>query len=122
MSETDPRREIVRIEARIEQLAETIERCRKLMLISKLAIAAGGVAIVATWLGAIRSDPAVMIAGLAAAIGGIVLLGSNGSTAEETSAELAAAEAERAELIGRIDLRLVPGNDVSRATNGGIMP
>jgi hypothetical protein len=42
MSEEEARREIVRIEARIEQLAETIERCRKLILISKLAIVGGG--------------------------------------------------------------------------------
>jgi hypothetical protein len=77
---------------------------------------------VAVLLGAIRSDPAVMIAALAAVIGGIVLLGSNGSTAEEASADLAAAEAERAELIGAIDLRLVPGHDAARPTNGRIMP
>lgn len=117
----DPRAEIVRIEGRIEALVETIERCRKLVLISKVAIAGGGIVIIAALLGAVRADPALMIAALAGVIGGIVLIGSNASTADEASTELAAAEAERAELIGRIDLQLVPGNDAAGPARNRIM-
>ena len=41
------------------------------------------------------------------AFGGVVLFGSNNSTSEQTTAALRAAEAERAELIGQMDLRVV---------------
>jgi hypothetical protein len=40
------------IEAHIEKLADVIERCRKIILISKAAIAAGGTLIVAIIIGA----------------------------------------------------------------------
>jgi hypothetical protein len=43
----------------------------------------------------------------AAVIGGIVLLGSNAATWTQTDAALRAAEAMRADLIGRMDLRMV---------------
>jgi len=122
MGEDDPRREIEQLEARIEQLAETIERCRKLMLIARAAIGAGGVLLVAALLGVIGSDPAVMIAATAAVLGGIVLSGSNRSTAEEANANLAAAEAERRSLIGRIELRLVGANGVSRPADRENLP
>jgi hypothetical protein len=48
-----------------------------------------------------------MVAAFAAVIGGVVLLGSNRSTLQEATAALQAAEAQRAALIGEIDLRVV---------------
>ena len=44
---------------------------------------------------------------MAAGLGGVVMLGSNNSTAKETEALLAQAQAARAALIGRIELRVV---------------
>src|SRR5882762_9019662 len=73
--------QISRLEARIDGLAETLERCRKIALVSKAAIAAGA----------------------------IVVFGSNRSTSEQTAAGMRAAEALRAELIGRLELRVVDG-------------
>ena len=107
MNEVDLREQISRLEDRIEELAEAIERCRKLMLFSKAAIAVGGPLVVAIVFGAIRFDPAVMIGAITAVIGGTVLLGSNSSTSQLTVAALKAAEQQRAELIGRIDLQVV---------------
>jgi hypothetical protein len=61
--------------------------------------------------GVITSDPTVALGAIAAIIGGIVLFGSNTSTLEQATAALKAAEADRAELIGRIDLRVVEGRN-----------
>jgi hypothetical protein len=107
MDEDDLREQISRLEVHIEELAEAIERCRKIILISKVAIAIGGALILAITFGAIRFDPMAMVAAIAAVVGGIVLFGSNGSTLEQTMAALRAAEAQRVELIGRIELRIV---------------
>jgi hypothetical protein len=49
-----------------------------------------------------------LVAAIAALLGGIVLWGSNRSTANEATAQLAAVEARRAELIGLIELRVIP--------------
>jgi hypothetical protein len=56
----DLHRQIVHIEAHIEELADVIERCRKIILISKAAIAAGGALILSpgraeSWRKTIRS-------------------------------------------------------------------
>ena len=105
----DPRTQIASLEARIDGLAEILERCRKIALVSKVAIAAGAIAMAAMTVGPIRFDPMVMIAAITAVIGGIVAYGSNRSTSEQTAAGLRAAEALRAELIGRLELRVVDG-------------
>jgi len=99
--------EISRLEERIEELAGTIEGCRKYILFSKIAMAAGAAWWLAFLTGFVWFDPAWMIGSLAAIIGGIVVLGSNDRTMQEAQAEMAEAEAERAELIGSIDLQLV---------------
>jgi hypothetical protein len=48
-----------------------------------------------------------MLTAFAALLGGIVVWGSNGSTAKEAAAELAKAETNRRALIGLINLRVV---------------
>jgi hypothetical protein len=73
-----------------------------------ISMAGGGIVLAAMLLGAIRLDPAAMAAAIAALLGGIVVWGSNGSTAKEAARELAAAEADRAALIETINLRVVP--------------
>jgi hypothetical protein len=117
MDDGNLREQISRLEDRIEQLADIIERCRKLMLFSKAAIAIGGLLIVAMMFGGIRFDPAAMIGALTAVIGGAVLLGSNSSTSQQTMAAMKAAEEERAELIDRIDLQVVGEGD-----RGNLLP
>jgi hypothetical protein len=92
------------IEAHIEELADVIERCRKIIFISKAAIAAGGTLILAIIIGAVVFDPTVMIGAMAAVIGGTVVFGSNTSTLKQTTTDMKAAEAHRADLM---DLRVV---------------
>jgi hypothetical protein len=107
MSDGDPHDEIERLEAQIEELAAKLESCRKFILAGRIAVAGGGVLLAALLFGAIRFDPQLMMIAMAALLGGIVVWGSNGSTAKEAAAELAEAEANRKALIGLIDLRVV---------------
>jgi UPF0716 family protein affecting phage T7 exclusion len=103
----DLHEEILHIEAHIEELTDIIERCRKIILISKAAIAAGGILILAIVVGALGFDPTILIGAIAAVIGGTVVFGSNTSTLKQTSADMKAAEAHRTELISRMDLKVV---------------
>jgi hypothetical protein len=107
MADGDLRDQILRLEAHIEELTEVMERCRKFILISKVAIAAGGTWLLAFTLGAIGFDPMAMIGAIAVVIGGIVVFGSNVSTSKRASVAIKAAEALRAELVGKINLRLL---------------
>ena len=107
MSDGDPRTEILRLEAKIEELTELIERCRKIILISKIAVAIGGIWLLALAIGLMRFDPVTMIGAIAVIIGGTVVFGSNTSTAKQTAAAAEAAEALRAELIGKMNLTVV---------------
>ena len=105
--EDDPTDEIARIEARLEQLAEVAERCRKFILASTAAIAAGGALLLVVVLGLFGADQTVAIGSIAAVLGGIVSLGSNVSTLRQTMAAISEAEAHRSDLIGMIDLQMV---------------
>ncbi len=109
--ELDSREEIVRLEAEIEELAETIESCRKLILIAKGVMGVAAVLIAVGLLGVVMLDPALLIAALGILLGGVVVLGSNISTLDQARARTKAAELRRSELIGGITLRVVsPGN------------
>ncbi len=105
------RDEIVRLEEQIDELADTIERCRKFSLAGRLVVVGGGLVLVPMVLGAMQIDLSVMAVSMTAILGGVVVTGSNRSTAQEAMQELAAAEARRAALIEQIDLRLVPNRD-----------
>jgi hypothetical protein len=106
--EGDPHDEIVSLEGQIEELSAKIENCRKFILASRIATLGGGIVLGAMLLGAIRFDPGTMAGAVAALLGGIVVWGSNSSTAKEAASELAAAEADRVALIETINLRVVP--------------
>ena len=105
--EDNPNDEISRIEARLEELAEVAERCRKIILVSKAAIAGGVALLLVMMLGLFGSSQVTAIGSIAALLGGTVSLGSNVGTLRQTMAAITAAEAHRSELIGRIDLRVV---------------
>jgi hypothetical protein len=105
--DADLRDEIVRLEADIEKFAETIESCRKLILLAKGAVGLAATSIAAAVLGVITLDPAVLIGAFGVVLGGLVVFGSNTSTLEQAKAATKAAELRRSELIGQIDLRVV---------------
>ena len=107
MAEDDPTDEISLIEERLEALAEVSERCRKIILVSKAAIAGGAALLLVVMLGLFGSSQTAALGSIAAVLGGIVSLGSNVSTLRQTSDAISAAEALRSDLISRIDLRVV---------------
>ena len=101
------RDQIAQLETRIEALNEAIERCRKISMGSKLAIAGGAI-----WFGLmlvliVPFNPTGFVAALSAVLGGIVLLGSNETTWLQNEADRDVAEKMRADLIGSIALRVV---------------
>jgi membrane glycosyltransferase len=107
MAGDDIRDEIARLEERIETLRESIARCRKISLGSKIAIAAGFAWLALTLLLLAPFVPSLFFGAIAAVIGGVVLLGSNATTWNETEAALRQAEMQRTGLIDRIELRVV---------------
>jgi len=107
MDEDDPADEISQLEARIEELAEIAERCRKIIAVSRAAIAGGAALLLVMMLGLFGSSQVAALGSIAAVLGGIVSLGSNVSTLRQTMDAMRAAETLRSEMIGRKDLRVV---------------
>lgn len=99
--------QVALLEMRIEELGASIARCGKIALGAKIAIAAGAAwfALFVLWL--LPFNATAFFAAVTAILGGVVLLGSNATTWAQTEAELHAAEGARANLIGRIALRVV---------------
>jgi hypothetical protein len=100
----NPRDEVVRLEERIEDLAAKIESCRKLILLSRIAMAGGSLVLAGMLFGVIRFDPEIMAAAVAALLGGIAVGGSNSSTTQQAARELASVESDRSALIEEMDL------------------
>jgi hypothetical protein len=110
----NPIDEIARIETRLEELADISERCRKIILVSKAAIAGGVALLLVTVLGLFGFNQVTIIGSIAVVLGGTVSLGSNVSTLRQTMAAMSAAEALRSDLIDRIDLRVVGDGTMKR--------
>jgi len=106
--ESDPHAQIARLEGEIEALTESAARCAKIALGARIAVGAGCMVFAAMLLGLIEPGALWLMIGAICAMGGIVLYGSNRTTAEQIAARIANAERLRAALIGEIELRLVP--------------
>jgi len=107
MNNEDVSSRISQLEADIEQLAGTIESCRHIIRVSRLAIAFGGLWMAALATGVLGSGPLSLIAAIAAVLYGIVGYGSNLSTLRQSMEKKTQAEAAREELIGEIDFETI---------------
>jgi len=96
--------EIERLELRIEELREAIERSRRWRLAGRASAVAGPALLAGFALGLVAYTPTRMIVALALAIGGVVLMGSSRSSTEELERALRQAEAERIAAIDALDL------------------
>jgi hypothetical protein len=105
MDQTELSNQISRLEARIEDLSSSVEKSRKAILASKVAITAGALLAVTQIVGIIAVQPLAVVMAIAAIFGGIVGFGANVSTARQDTAALKSAEAKRAELISLLTLR-----------------
>ena len=101
------REKIARIEADLEEFAVSLDRCRKAMLLAKVAIAAGALWMIAALVGAISFDSTPAVGAIGAIIGGIVVYGSNSSTSKQTLEAMKAAERRRSDLIDIISPKAV---------------
>jgi hypothetical protein len=96
--------EIERLELRIEELREAIERSRRLRLAGRASAVIGPALLAGFALGLVAYTPTRMIVALALAIGGVVLTGSSRSSTEELERSLKQAETERMAAIDALDL------------------
>ena len=95
------------LEAEIESAAQTIEWCRKFIIIAKVMMALGGLWLAAIATGIERFTPLAMIIAITLVIAGIVAFGTNRSTAAQAAERLDIAERLRAQLIDRLRLEEV---------------
>jgi hypothetical protein len=96
--------EIERLELRIDELRDAIERSRRLRMAGQALAIAGPAILVGFMLGLVSFTPTRMLFALAFAIGGVVLMGSSRSSTEELERDLKRAETERTAAIDALEL------------------
>jgi len=103
--------EIADLEAEIDELADAAERCRKVIVLARVATGAGGLLLVVTPVGLFRSGPTALVLAITAVLGGLALFGSHTSTRDQIMAKISAHDARRAQLIGELNLHDVEANE-----------
>lgn len=111
MDQMQMRNQIARLEQRLDELAAALEKSRKAILASKVAMAGGALLMLALILGILSAQPLALVVSIASLLGGIVGFGANVSTARQDRAAMEAVAATRTDLISRLEMR-----DVGRGT------
>jgi len=106
MSEADPTPadEIERLEAEIDELRESIQRSRRLVMVGRLCASAGAALLVALIVGLAFFTPMRMIIGISLGLGGLVLMGSSVGSTKQLEHSLKQAEDDRNAAIDALKL------------------
>lgn len=95
------------LEERLEDLAEARERSRKFERGGAIGAWAGG-ALILLWLtGLVVHGPGALVAGVALALGGMVLAGSSRTTTQRLEAAIAELDAQRRSAIDHLQLATI---------------
>ena len=97
MFEADPTpaEEIERLEAQIDELRESIQRSRRLVVAGRACGFAGAALLICLMLGLATFTPVRMIVGISVALGGLVLMGSSVGSTKQLELSLKRTEDER---------------------------
>ena len=95
---------IADLEAEIDGLRDSAERCRKIDIVAKAVMGIGVGLLVIGFLWFSASAPVI---GIAAVLGSVALVGSNRGTLGEIISGIRLAEARRAKIIENLDLEPV---------------
>ena len=97
MFEADPTsaEQIERLEARIDELREAIQRSRRLVVAGRACAFAGAALLICLMLGLATFTPVRMIVGITVALGGLVLMGSSVGSTKQLELSLKQTEDER---------------------------
>jgi hypothetical protein len=106
---TDLHQQIVDLETEIDVLSEAAERCRKSMIVARVAILAGVLLVGASLAGLVRTD-ALALMGIAATLAGIGFLGSSRGSLEHITGKIRASEVRRDRMIDGMNLQTVQGS------------
>lgn len=99
------RERIAELEAEIEELRDSADRCRKIEGPAKFAVVLGILLLSATLLKLPATGPVAFVIAITAILGGVALKGSNESTRDNLMARIRVHEAQRAEMIDALELR-----------------
>jgi hypothetical protein len=104
---TNLHQQIDDLEAEIDALSDAAERCRKSIIVAKVAVIVGIVLFAISLLGLVRSDGTILVIGIAVAIAGIGLFGSSRGSMDQSVEKIRVREARRAEMIDGMKLQVV---------------
>ena len=90
-----PAQQIERLEAEIDELREAIGRSRRLVVVGRACLFGGAALLIGLMLGLATVTPVRMIAGITAALGGLVLMGSSVGSTKQLELSLKRRENER---------------------------
>ena len=95
---------IADLEAEIDDLRDSAERCRKIDIVAKAMM---GIGVGLLLMGFLWFSASALVIGIAAVLGSVALVGSNRGTLGETITRIKLAEARRAEIIDGLGLQTV---------------
>ena len=100
----DQHQVVADLEAEIDSLCDSAERCRKIDMAAKTAMGVGVALLLVSFF---RFSASALVIGIAAVLGSVALVGSNRGTLGETITSIRMAEARRAEVIDSLELETV---------------